>query len=162
MHLNPKIGFDWMLPGVQKTVPTPGQNAKRYAAGALDERTGRILHCWGNKKDSGLFIDLLDHIRVAYAAQKAIHIILDNHSIHDSKLVRQWFEKPGRQRVNLHFLPPYCPQENKIELTWKHLHDNVTRNHTCSTIQQLCLNADRYLEQLNCCGNLAAPLKKAA
>ncbi len=39
IHLNPKIGADWMLCGQQKTVVTPGQNVKRYVAGALDART---------------------------------------------------------------------------------------------------------------------------
>jgi hypothetical protein len=33
IHLNPKIGPDWMLPGQQKVVVTPGQNVKRYLAG---------------------------------------------------------------------------------------------------------------------------------
>ena len=34
IHLNPKIGPDWMLCGTQKTVMTPGKNQKRYLAGA--------------------------------------------------------------------------------------------------------------------------------
>lgn len=34
IHLNPKIGPDYMLPGQQKTVLTPGQNVKHYLAGA--------------------------------------------------------------------------------------------------------------------------------
>jgi putative transposase len=39
MHLNPKIGPDWMLCGQQKKVLTPGKNQKRYLAGALDAHT---------------------------------------------------------------------------------------------------------------------------
>ena len=34
VHLNPKIGLDWMGKGQQKDVMTPGQNDKRYLAGA--------------------------------------------------------------------------------------------------------------------------------
>ena len=34
VHLNPKIGLDWMGLGQQKEVMTPGQNEKRYLAGA--------------------------------------------------------------------------------------------------------------------------------
>src|SRR5271163_2379393 len=34
IHLNPKIGPDWMHRGTQKTVLTPGKNEKRYLAGA--------------------------------------------------------------------------------------------------------------------------------
>jgi len=43
IHLNPRIGRDWMLPGEQKTVLTPGQNAKHYLAGALHTRTGKVF-----------------------------------------------------------------------------------------------------------------------
>jgi len=34
IHLNPKIGLDWMGLGQQKEVVTPGKNVKRYLAGA--------------------------------------------------------------------------------------------------------------------------------
>ena len=34
IHLNPKIGLDWMVCGQQKEVVTPGQNEKYYLAGA--------------------------------------------------------------------------------------------------------------------------------
>src|SRR5438270_777702 len=43
IHLNPKIGLDWMGHGQQKEVLTPGQNRKRYLAGALDVRTGELV-----------------------------------------------------------------------------------------------------------------------
>ena len=43
IHLNPKIGNDWMLQGQQKEVMTPGQNQKRYLAGAFNSRTGRPI-----------------------------------------------------------------------------------------------------------------------
>lgn len=42
VHLNPKIGLDWMGHGQQKEVMTPGQNQKHYLAGAMDVRTGEI------------------------------------------------------------------------------------------------------------------------
>ena len=39
IHLNPKIGPDWMVPG-QQSVLTPGQNEKRYLAGAHRRERG--------------------------------------------------------------------------------------------------------------------------
>ena len=42
VHLNPKIGLDWMNRGRQKEVLTPGNNQKRYLCGALDVSTGLI------------------------------------------------------------------------------------------------------------------------
>jgi len=32
-------------------------------------------------------------------------------------------------QIVLHFLPPYCPNENKIERLWQDLHADATRNH---------------------------------
>jgi hypothetical protein len=59
VHLNPKIGRDWMLPGQQRRVVTPGKNEKFYLAGALDVRTG-TLHTTGTaKKNALLFCELL-------------------------------------------------------------------------------------------------------
>ena len=49
IHLNPKIGLDWMVSGQQKEVETPGQNEKRYLAGALDVRTGMLV--WSAKNE---------------------------------------------------------------------------------------------------------------
>jgi hypothetical protein len=43
VHLNPKIGSMWMRRGQQAEVVTPGSNVKRYLAGSLHWRTGRLL-----------------------------------------------------------------------------------------------------------------------
>ena len=72
----------------------------------------------------------------AYPTAKRIHVILDNYSIHSSQITRRAIEALGG-KVVLHFLPPYCPQENRIEMLWKQLHDNVTRNHCCGSIEEL-------------------------
>jgi hypothetical protein len=38
VHLNPKIGRNWMLPGHRRYVVTPGQNRKRFVAGAVERQ----------------------------------------------------------------------------------------------------------------------------
>src|SRR5256885_17272656 len=87
IHLNPKIGLDWMVRGQQKEVVTPGQNVKRYLAGALDARTGRLHWVEGERKTSALFIALLQKLLASYPKGYVIHVVLDNFRIHDSKLV---------------------------------------------------------------------------
>ena len=66
IHLNPKVGCDWMVSGQQKEVPTPGKNEKRYLAGALDVRTGVVIWVEGERKTSYLFLDLLERLRQKY------------------------------------------------------------------------------------------------
>ena len=145
IHLNPKIGDDWMLRGQQKTVLTPGQNVKRYLAGALNARSGRLAWVEGPRKTSALFIALVEHlVRRAYARAHVIHLVLDNFRIHSSRAVQAAQQRWG-SRVRLHFLPPYCPDHNRIERLWKDLHDNVTRNHTCQDMPQLMRYVNAYL-----------------
>jgi len=149
IHLNPKIGPDWMLPGQQKQVPTPGQNEKRYLAGAQDVRTGELIWVEGEKKDSLLFLVLLWELVQRHPQAKAIHVILDNYSIHSTQQVAVSLATEQGQRIQLHFLPPYCPDHNKIERTWRDLHDNVTRNHKCADMADLMKAVRRYLSRHN-------------
>jgi len=147
IHLNPKIGYDWMLIGQQKEVVTPGKNQKRYLAGALHVRSGRVQWVSATHKRSGLFIDLLHRLRRVFSWAKVIHVIVDNYSIHDSRQTR--LALAAMPNVRLHFLPPYSPSFNPIERLWLDLHAEVTRNHLCPTIEELMLEVDHYLRYRN-------------
>lgn len=148
IHLNPKIGLDWMGRGQQKEVLTPGKNVKRYLAGALDPHSGQLLWVEGERKASALFIALLHLLLRTYAEAPVIHVVLDNYRIHDSKIVRAALAAMGG-RIQLHFLPPYCPNDNKIERVWEDLHANVTRNHSCADIVNLMREVRYYLRKRN-------------
>jgi len=146
IHLNPKIGYDWRGYGQQKEVLTPGKNVKRYLAGALDVRTGELHYVEGEKKDSWLFVQLLGKLYLHYKRARAIHVILDNYGIHDSKLVA-WALLQAKGKIKLHPLPPYCPNDNKIERVWQDLHAEVTRNHTCPDMDTLLVEVRDYLKR---------------
>lgn len=149
VDLNPKIGPDYMLPGQQKLVVTPGKNVKRYVAGALDATTDRITYVVGPKKRSGLFIALLKKLLRTYATARRIHVILDNYVIHSSRQTRAFVESLDG-RIVLHFLPPYCPNDNRIERSvWREVHANITRNHSCETIEELVREVCRELAGRN-------------
>jgi transposase len=149
IHLNPKIGPDWMLPGTQRQVVTPGKNVKRYVAGAMDSLSDRVIWVKGDRKHSALFIELLRKLVKEYAGKKVIHVILDNFKIHSSRQVQNWLRDQGR-KIRLHFLPPYCPDDNRIErCVWRELHANVTRNHTCRDIEGLMDEVEYYLSRRN-------------
>jgi transposase len=148
IHLNPKIGLDWMGFGQQKEAMTPGKNEKRYLAGALDVRTGEVHWVEAEKKDSWLFMDLLKKLTVLYAQAKVIHVILDNYGIHSSNVIGIALAHFAR-RVRLHFLPPYCPDYNRIERIWQDLHAEVTRNHQCCGMTELMREVRYYLRKRN-------------
>jgi transposase len=159
IHLNPKIGLDWMVRGQQKEVVTPGQDVKRYLAGALDVRTGLLTWVEGERKNSALFIALLERLVALHPKAPVIHVILDNYRIHDSKITQAALRQ-YRGCVRLHFLPPYCPNENKIERVWEDLHANVTRNHTCPNMDQLMNEVREHLWERN--EQLVRPYRRQA
>jgi transposase len=147
IHLNPKIGRDWMLPGQQRRIVTPGKNEKFYLAGALDVRTG-ALHTTGlAHKGAALFCELLRDLAKHYGPKvKRIHLVVDNYGIHSARITKRTLEELGG-RIVLHFLPPYCPDANRIERVWQDLHANVTRNHRCKTMKTLLGRARDYLQR---------------
>jgi transposase len=152
VHLNPKIGLDWMGYRQQKSVWTPGKNQKRYLAGALDVRTAEVHWVEAEKKDSWLFVAMLRRLTEVYKKAATIHVILDNYGIHSSKIVQVALSHFAK-KVQLHFLPPYCPEHNRIERVWQDLHANVTRNHRCTTINDLMRRVRRYLKRRQQCAD---------
>ena len=138
VDLNPRIGSDWMLPGTQRRVLTPGKNVKRYFAAAMDAQAGRLTWAKSTRKNSVLFIELLKKSLKVYANKRVIHVILDNFCIHGSRQTQRWLAEHGG-RIRLHFLPPYCPDDNRIERKlWREVHANVTINHDRDDIGRLC------------------------
>jgi transposase len=149
VDLNPRVGADWTLPGQQRAVPTPGKNVERSIAGAMDAKTDRLVWVRGRRKDSGLFVALLERLLAAYAGRKVIHVIPDNYGIHTSSRTRQWLARHG-SKFRLHFLPPYCPDDNRIERkVWREFHANVTTNHDHPTMDGPMDAATRWLTSRN-------------
>jgi transposase len=149
IHLNPKVGWDWMVRGQQKEVKTPGKNQKRYLAGALAVRSRLVIWVEGERKTSYLFLDLLDQLCQRYPKATRIHLILDNYRIHSSEIVLAALRGYLAGRVQLHFLPPYCPDHNRIERVWQDVHANVTRNHRCADMTALMKEVRYYLNKRN-------------
>ena len=149
VHLNPKVGLDWMNRGTQKQVLTPGTNRKRYLCGAMDAGTGLLTWVKAEKKDSLLFVAMLRKLAgEAYAHARVIHVVLDNYRVHSSRISQAAVAELGG-RVVLHFLPPYCPDDNRIERAWLDLHANVTRNHRCGDMDELMKQVVAYLVARN-------------
>lgn len=103
----------------------------------------------GEKKNTFLFIRLLWELTQRYHDAKVIHVILDNYSIHSTRQVATSLATVEGQRIKLHFLPPYCPDHNRIERLWRDLHNNVTRNHRCETMLKLMCEVRHWLRKRN-------------
>ena len=70
-------------------------------------------------------------------------------AIHKTLQVMTSLQTEAGQKLRLHFLPPYCPDHNRIERTWEDLHANVTRNHRRETMRELMKDVRGWLKKRN-------------
>jgi transposase len=139
VNTNPKIGSMWMFRGRQARVETPGNNEKRYLSGSIHWRTGQVFVTEGAPKqgrNAALFLAHLDDLRGRLRRYRKIHVICDNAGSHLSEevMIYLW---DHRHRIEVHLLPAYSPDCNPIERVWWHLHEEVTRNHRCRSMEEL-------------------------
>jgi len=96
---------------------------------------------------SRLFVALLHKLSGQYPQARTIHVIVDNYIIHSSS--ETLLALRVLPRIRLHFLPPYCPDHNRIERLWQDLHANVTRNHRHRTLLELCAAVAVWLDAVS-------------
>jgi len=147
IHLLPKVGAAWMPQGTQEEIMTPGKNEKHYLAGALHLATGKLLYCFGPRKNNGLFRDLLTLLDYTYPARQItrIYVVVDNYCIHKAKAVEQWLA--SHPRFALLWLPTYCPRANPIERVFGDVHDKCTRNHKRKRLRDLVQDVERHVQE---------------
>jgi transposase len=145
ISLLPKVGYQWMPKGEQVEVMTPGTNEKRYLAGALDLTTGTITHCVWYRKQTGLFLDLLETLDRTHPAPLFSHltVVADNAKIHHAEKVQKWLA--AHPRFEVLYLPTYCPRANPIERAFGDVHDKCTRNHTRKRMWHLVQDVQRHM-----------------
>jgi transposase len=142
VHTNPKVGCMWMRRGRQAAVETPGTDERRVLAGSIHWRTGRVILTPGRPREgrtAGLFVRHLDDLRRAFRHYRVVHVICDNargHKPESARLVKEYLARWGG-RVVLHYLPAYAPECNPVERVWWRLHEAVTRNHRCPSMERL-------------------------
>jgi transposase len=151
IHTNPKVGSMWMRRGEQAVVETLGDNEKRVLAGSLHWRTRLLVGTWGGPKEgrtAAVFCRHLDDLRRAFRHYRVIHVICDNavnHRPDKSRSVRAYLAV-WAGRVEVHYLPRYAPETNPVEEVWWRLHEAVTRNHGCGSMDELI---DQTMDWLN-------------
>ena len=124
----------------------PATTRSVTSPGAYEPLNRRLVYVEGDRKASGIFLNLLRALLKTYDRAATIHLILDNYIIHKSRVTQAWLAEFGG-RLRLHFLLPYCPNENRIERLWLDLHANVTRNHGHKTIAVLMERVHGYLAE---------------
>lgn len=82
------------------------------------------------RKTSNQFLDFVKRVDRKYGdTTKQIFLVLDNATIHKSKMVKETLAR-YYPRIHLVFLPTRTPELNLIEVRWLWLHRQAINNYT--------------------------------
>ena len=93
------------------------------------------------------FLAFLVALVAAYAGKK-VRLVCDNGRFHTTKAVQAWLEA-NRDKVEIFWLPPYCPSLNLIERLWGHLKRTVLANVLYATLDDLVAAFRQGMERIN-------------
>jgi transposase len=147
IHRHPTLTRMWAIVGKQPEVPAPGKNEKRVVYGGVDYATGRIVQTVAATKNGWNFIAFLTALLAAYPG-RTIRMVCDNARYHHTKAVKA-FLAGHADRLNIFWLPPYCPSLNLIERLWGHLKRTVLANVLFVTIDDLIDAFQRGVGRIN-------------
>lgn len=126
IHLHPALARQWAPVGQQPEVPAPGKNQKKVVYGGVDYRTGVLTYTVAATKCGAEFLAFLIFLVKMYAGKK-IRLVCDNGRFHHTKAVQAWLAE-HHDKIEVYWLPPYCPSLNLIERLWGHLKRTVLAN----------------------------------
>jgi putative transposase len=126
-------GYSWCLPGQRKRVRYEYPQGRRVNALAAYEPFAVAPWLGATPFERTLTSDdLLAYLRSLPPSPVPRVVVLDNASLHVSKVTKA--ARPGLAKAGLflYYLPPYSPELNRIEAVFKQVkhHEMPTRSHT--------------------------------
>lgn len=123
-----KISGGWIKKGQTKEVKTNGSRSRINLMGALNlnDISSTIIQKYKTVNTESV-IDFLEHLRKTsnIPCDQTIHIVLDQAGYHRSEKTKEVAKKLN---IELHYLPPYCPNLNPIERLWKVMNEYARNN----------------------------------
>ena len=104
--------------------------------GAVRIKDGKLETMKSERFDANSFNEFLIRLSVFRKRGKKMVIVLDNARWHHAKALEPWLDK-YQEKLTLDFLPPYSPDLNPIERTWKLTRRLCTHNRHFETLEEL-------------------------
>ena len=114
----------WIKKGIQKTLQTSGKQLRLHFTGALCLTGMQIFTKEYETVDADAMIDFFKGLESQSSAH-TIHVILDNARANKNKKLDEFLQT---SRIKVHYLPPYSPNLNPIELLWKIMREITVHN----------------------------------
>ena len=150
LTLDPPLRACWMKVGQQKRVPVNRSSEKqtRHIFGGYHWNTDTIIWTTARQKNTETFIVFLEELLLKQCPTDRVILVLDNVQYHKSAAALaalSLFE----ERVQVLWLPPYCPELNAIERFWGYLKTQACANHLEDHIDQVVASAERVMTRQN-------------
>lgn len=119
----PCVPYGWQRVGETRKIPCH-RSKRMNVLGFLSRNNDLFFHTSEQSVTTETVINAFDAFVEAYASQYEDtkvpgFVVLDNASIHRSGAFKEKLADWERRGVCLHFLPPYSPELNLIEILWR-------------------------------------------
>lgn len=118
------VNYSWIKKGQQKHIPKINKpSVKANILGLLDYKEDEMTYSTTpNKMDSEVFIGLFNITKPK--SKVPVYIVLDNNTIHTSKLTKKKRIEWEKENIFFYFITPNSPELNLIEGKWRILKHN--------------------------------------
>ena len=144
--LSPVVPYLWQPKGRAVGLPAKAHSRRLNVLGFLS-RAGCLHHFQAQERITASFV--IESIEALLPTlSRPTVLVLDNATVHRSKLVqakrREWKQKGLR----LLFLPPYCPHLNLIETLWRQVKYRWLEPEAYADFRTLCQSVTDILAQV--------------
>ena len=138
------VNASWTLPGRPKLIPYENPRRRRLnAMAALIQDGPHRSFCWGHAPRSLTAADLLTFVRQIPRAGRPLCVVLDNGSIHTSRVVKAAEAELAAEGISFYYLPPYSPKLNAIEAHFRGVKHYDLPERTYPSLDDLAAAVDR-------------------
>jgi len=144
--LSPLVPYLWQPKGKTLGLPAKAHSRRLNVLGFLS-RHGRLNCFQAQKKITASFV--IESIEALLPALSgSTMLVLDNASVHRSKLVKAKRKEWKQKGLRLLFLPPYCPHLNLIETLWRQVKYRWLWHEAYQNFETLCQSVTDILAQV--------------
>jgi len=140
-----------VLPLVFGQSPRATATYKRHGVtnlfAALNVATGKVIGACFPDKRAVEFRRFLNDIDAEVPAELAVHVVVDNSSIHNAPEIKRWLKR--HPRFHMHFTPTYSSWLNLVERWFSNLTEQALRRGSHKSTTELKQAIDAYLEATN-------------
>jgi hypothetical protein len=115
--LAPVVPYLWQKKGQTLCLPAKAHSRRLNVLGFLS-RQNRLHTFQAQEKMTASFVVESIETLLQTLCRPTV-LVLDNATVHRSKLVQAKRKEWKQKGLRLLFLPPYCPHLNKIEMLWR-------------------------------------------